>query len=229
MLSSVSARSPLLQMPMRRHRHRWQLQRRRDQGLRRQDRPVDAEARGQRRRDRRAGRRRPRCPGAADHSRRLRKSSALSHCSAMPGNWNSSMYQDFSRCAQPAAAEGGRVADRQRGDRGDPVRRQRGRQPGDGGAPVVPDQVGPLDPQLVQQADHVADQAPAPRRRLRPWACWTRRTRAGRARSPGTRRRPAPESGAATGRRCPASRAAARRASPSPVSRTLQGDVVECR
>ena len=36
--------------------------------------------------------------------RRLAKSSAASQCSAMPGNWNSSMYHDFSRCSQPAAA-----------------------------------------------------------------------------------------------------------------------------
>ena len=40
--------------------------------------------------------------GCADHSRRLRKSSPDSHRSAMPANWNSSMYQDFSRCRQPA-------------------------------------------------------------------------------------------------------------------------------
>src|SRR6185437_9316344 len=40
--------------------------------------------------------------GCADHSRRLRKPSSDSHRSATPANWNSSMYQDFSRWRQPA-------------------------------------------------------------------------------------------------------------------------------
>ena len=41
--------------------------------------------------------------GWLDQARRLAKSSLDSHCSATPSNWNSSMYHDFSRCAQPAS------------------------------------------------------------------------------------------------------------------------------
>src|SRR5690242_5066721 len=37
-----------------------------------------------------------------DQSRKFAHPSSVSHCSAMPGNWNSSMYHDFSRWGSPA-------------------------------------------------------------------------------------------------------------------------------
>ena len=84
------------------------------------------------------------------HARKLAQSSADSHCSAMPANWNSSMYHDFSCCSKPPCAERRRMTDRQRHEMVDAVGRERGEGPRHRRAPVVADDVRPLDADVVE-------------------------------------------------------------------------------
>ena len=99
--------------------------------------------------------------------------------------------------------------------RAHPVRVPAGELPGDGGAPVVPDDVRAVDAEGVEQPDDVADEV-AHRVRVDARRAGRRgSSRAGPARRPGSRRRPAPATRAATPRRSAGSRAAAATTSPS--------------
>ena len=64
----------------------------------------------------------PSASGWPAHVRNLAQSSAASHSSAIPSNWKSSMYHDFSRCSS-GRWERGRVPDRERDQVVDPVGR----------------------------------------------------------------------------------------------------------
>ena len=92
----------------------------------------------------------------AIHSRSSAQSSRRSSSSAS-GNWNSSMYHDFSRCATRRRAK-------PRGDRRESTASRSTRSGAisaiahaDAGAPVVADDVRRLDVQRVEDRDHVGD------------------------------------------------------------------------
>ena len=94
--------------------------------------------------------------GWCAHSRKLAQSSADSHCSAMPSNWNSSMYHDFCALHESGVAERRRVTDRQRDEVVDAVGDERRHRPRQGRTPVVTDDVGAFDAERVEDADDVA-------------------------------------------------------------------------
>ena len=82
---------------------------------------------------------------------------AASSCSATPSNWNSSMYQDFSRCSTVGVGRA-RGDGRPRARRAArPDRARTPRAPSHRGAPVVPDDLGALDAERIQHGDHVGD------------------------------------------------------------------------
>ena len=66
------------------------------------------------------------------------------------------MYHDFSRCAQPASRNELRVADGHGDEVVDTIGSEPGEHPRQRSTPVVTDDVSPLDPELVEHAEHVA-------------------------------------------------------------------------
>ena len=88
--------------------------------------------------------------------RKLAKSSADSHCSATPSNWNRSMYHDFSRCSKPASRNAA-------GCPTDSAARWSTRSGAEGGSAQAsaapqscPTTWAPFDPEVVEHAEHVA-------------------------------------------------------------------------
>ena len=137
----------------------------------------------------------------------------------MPSNWNSSGYQPRSRCSIVGRRSAfGWPTDRT-ANRLTRSPANAGERPAHRGAPVVRDHVRALDLQRIEHREHVRDAVPHAVGAGRPRAGRSRRSRAGPGRSRGSRRRPAPGPGGATGTTSRGSRGSAAPARPPPRRR----------
>ena len=90
-------------------------------------------------------------------ARKLARSSADSHCSATSGNWKKNTYREQGQLLDHDGPEALGLSHRQHHDVVHPLRHERGERPGQGRPEVVTDDMGPIDAQVVEDGDHVAD------------------------------------------------------------------------
>ena len=126
----------------------------------------------------------------------------------------------------PRRPERGRVADRQRDEVVDPVGQERGEGPGQGGAPVVADDMGAPDPELVENGHQVPGREQDVVRLHPSGGVRGPEAARGRARCTGSRRRPGRAPGGARGPPSRGTRGGGARAAPPPPPR--RGSAPRC-
>ena len=157
--------------------------------------------------------------GRCIHSRKFVQPSRDSQSSATVGLEEEHVPAHLLLLEAAGGEERGRVADGDRAELLDPVGRERRDEPRDRRAPVVADDRRLLDAERVEHADRVHRDRSGSRTRRRLPARRTRRSRAGRSRSRGSRPRPAPRSRPARCTRSRESRGARARGGRPPAPR----------